>query len=89
MYFLISNLVESSMYFPRTSERLLNQTVSHIDRLSREGKLQDGDYNFLCYLIGRNLPEKDLRIITLSLFGDGLATVSFYAFGNIVKPLKS
>ena len=40
-------------------------------------QMNDDDYKFIHYLLGRKeLTQKDIAIICLSLFGDGLATVS-------------
>lgn len=63
--------------FFRNGQQLVDETIDKIKDLEKSGKLQDGDYNFLTYLISRpELSYKDVSIITLSLFGDGLNTVS-------------
>ncbi len=50
--------------------------MSHIKALIEEGKLRDGDYGFLTYLINQGLNYKDLSIVTLSLFTEGLNSTS-------------
>lgn len=38
-------------------------------------------YNFLTFLLSRNnLSEKDVHVLTLSLFSDGLSTVKHYYY---------
>lgn len=65
--------------FFRNGQQLVDETIDKIKDLEKSGKLQDGDYNFLTYLISRpELSYKDVSIITLSLFGDGLNTVSWF-----------
>ena len=54
----------------------MDETIARIDRLQKEGNLREGQYNFLLYLLSKKeLSIKDVSIITLSLFGDGLNTV--------------
>ena len=55
----------------------MDETVAHINVLSERGELDGEQYGFLSYLLGRtDLTYKDLSVITLSLFADGLSTVS-------------
>ncbi|VDH98564.1 cytochrome P450, family 49, subfamily A [Mytilus galloprovincialis] len=68
-------LVYAEDYFFGNGQQLVDETIDKIKDLEKSGKLQDGDYNFLTYLISRpELSYKDVSIITLSLFGDGLNT---------------
>ena len=54
----------------------MDETVKKIEDLMNKGELPEAQYGFLTYLLGRKeLSYKDLSIITLSLFGDGLSTV--------------
>lgn len=72
---LWKKLVFAEDYFFRNGQKLVDQSIKKIQDLEKCGKLQDGDYNFLSYLISRpELSYKDVSIITLSLFGDGLNT---------------
>lgn len=68
-------LVQSEDYFFGNGQKLVDETVAKISELKDKDQLKDGDYNFLTYLLSReNLSYKDVSIITLSLFGDGLNT---------------
>ncbi|KAK3103504.1 hypothetical protein FSP39_019686 [Pinctada imbricata] len=68
-------LLEAEDYFFGNGQKLVDETVAKIDRLQLSGQLNDDQYNFLCYLLSRKeLSFKDVSIITLSLFGDGLNT---------------
>lgn len=60
----------------RNASKLVDQSIQHISKLEAEGRLEKDRYSFLQYLLGRKeLSIKDVFIITLSLFGDGLSTV--------------
>ena len=49
-------------------------------------QMNEDDYKFIHYLLGRKeLTQKDIAIICLSLFGDGLATVSVTR-GRVFEP---
>lgn len=62
-------------YF-RHGQILVGETVAKISDLQKEGKLKDGQFNFLLYLLSKKeLSFKDVSIITLSLYGDGLNSV--------------
>ncbi|XP_062593652.1 probable cytochrome P450 CYP44 [Saccostrea cucullata] len=72
---LWQSLLDEEDYFFRNGQKLVDDTVGRIDHLREEGRLGEGKYNFLLYLLSRKeLSFKDVSIITLSLFGDGLNT---------------
>ncbi len=61
----------------RNGQTLVDETIKKIKESMDKGELQEGKYGFLTYLLGKKeLSYKDLSIITLSLFGDGLSTVN-------------
>ena len=50
--------------------------MARIQKLVDNNELRVGQYSFLTYLLGRSeLSFRDISIITLSLFNDGLKTV--------------
>ena len=58
--------------------------MARIESLSEREELDGDRYGFLTYLLGRkDLSYKDLSVITLSLFADGLSTVSTVCEINI------
>ncbi|XP_048741993.1 probable cytochrome P450 CYP44 [Ostrea edulis] len=68
-------LLNEEDYFFRNGQKLVDETVGRIDNLQTQGRLEDGQFNFLLYLLSKKeLSFKDVSIITLSLFGDGLNT---------------
>ncbi|KAL3853185.1 hypothetical protein ACJMK2_016750 [Sinanodonta woodiana] len=69
-------LVEAEdFFFYRTGQSYVERTISKIKDLVNKGQYQEGQYNFLTYLMSKKeLSYKDVTIITLSLFGDGLST---------------
>nr|XP_022296326.1 probable cytochrome P450 CYP44 [Crassostrea virginica] len=72
---LWQKLLDEEDYFFRNGQKLVDETIARIDRLQKEGNLREGQYNFLLYLLSKKeLSIKDVSIITLSLFGDGLNT---------------
>lgn len=72
---LWNKLVHAEDYFFGNGQKLVDETIEKINHLEKCGQLKDGDFNFLSYLISRpELTYKDVSIITLSLFGDGLNT---------------
>nr|XP_022297733.1 probable cytochrome P450 CYP44 [Crassostrea virginica] len=72
---LWQKLLDEEDYFFQNGQKLVDETIARIDRLQKEGNLREGQYNFLLYLLSKKeLSIKDVSIITLSLFGDGLNT---------------
>ena len=62
----------------RNGQKLVDKAVANIQKLVDNKEFNEGKNNFLTYLLGRKeLSFQDLSIITLSLFNDGLKTVSF------------
>lgn len=56
----------------------MDETVAKIKELADKQELDGDIYGFLTYLLGKeDLTYKDLSVITMSLFADGLSTVSF------------
>ena len=65
------------LFSRRSGQKLVDETVTKINELVEAGELAEGQYGFLTYLLGKpDLTYNDVSIITLSLFGDGLSTVS-------------
>ena len=55
----------------------MEETIDEINEVEKKGELDESKYNFMSYLLSREeLSRKDVTIITLSLFADGLSTVS-------------
>nr|XP_034307414.1 probable cytochrome P450 CYP44 [Crassostrea gigas] len=70
---LWQKLLDAEDYFFGHGQILVDETVAKISDLQKEGKLKDGQFNFLLYLLSKKeLSFKDVSIITLSLYGDGL-----------------
>ncbi|XP_035714356.1 probable cytochrome P450 CYP44 isoform X2 [Folsomia candida] len=62
-------------FFYDHASKFIHETIQEIQNLAKLGKLDANRYNFLSYLLSRKeLSEKDVAIITFSLFGDGLST---------------
>ena len=60
----------------RNGQKFVDETVARIQQLSNNGELNGTQYGFLTYLLSKEgLTYKDLSVITLSLFADGLSTV--------------
>ncbi len=64
-------------------QKMVDDTVSHIKSLIDKGELIEGQFGFLTYLINQGLSYKDLSIISLSLFADGLSTTSPTTVGQL------
>lgn len=61
------------------SERHVNETVDKINTFVQEGRPIPEEYSFMNHLLAsKGLSRKDITILTLSLFLDGLSTVSSY-----------
>ncbi|CAG0891336.1 unnamed protein product [Darwinula stevensoni] len=73
-----NQLVRAEDFFYREAKLLVEQTIGKIHNMLKEsGTLPEDRYSFLSYLLGREeLSQKDVFIITLSLFADGLSTTS-------------
>lgn len=57
------------------AEKHVNETVNKINELVKQGKPIPEKYNFLSHLIAsKDLSQKDVTVLTLSLFLDGLST---------------
>lgn len=66
-----------SWIWNRTGQGFVDECVSEINQISERGELTENKFLFMTYLLSRpELTYKDISIITLSLFGDGLNTVS-------------
>ena len=60
----------------RNGQKLVDETMSKINSLVDKGQLTPDRYHFIGYLMGRDtLSFREVSIITLSLFNDGLKTV--------------
>lgn len=65
---MVSLFREFKRHFDTTFETLKKKITS--------GQLKEGEFRFLCYMLGRpELEEKDIVTLTLSRFIDGLSTV--------------
>lgn len=70
-------LVEAEETVVRISQKYLDLTVAKMHDILDAGELEEDSYKFLYYLLSRKeLNQKDISIICLSLFGDGLSTTS-------------
>ena len=65
------------LIFFRTSEKYLSTTIARMKELNKKNELYTEDFIFLSSLLSKKeLSQKDISIICLSLFTDGLSTVS-------------
>ena len=56
---------------------MVDKAVANIQKLMDSKQLQEGQYIFLKYLLGRKeLSYKDISMMALSMFYDGIQTVS-------------
>ncbi len=71
------------------ASHLVRKTISVINEAVQSNKFKEGSFGFMTYVMSRKeLQQKDVFILTLSLFADGLSTVSLLAF-TIYIPLFS
>ncbi|XP_045600891.1 probable cytochrome P450 CYP44 [Procambarus clarkii] len=71
-------------FFYGVSIKFIRDAMDEIKALMKDNKLKDGQFNFLTYLMSRKeLSEKDIITITLSLFSDGLSTTAPTLLGNL------
>ncbi|XP_063887167.1 probable cytochrome P450 CYP44 isoform X1 [Scylla paramamosain] len=71
-------------YLYGTSFKLISDAVEELKALVAQKTLQEGQYNFLTYLMSRKeLSDKDIMVITFSLFTDGLSTTAPTFLGNL------
>ncbi|CAG7828568.1 unnamed protein product [Allacma fusca] len=69
--------LEAEDFFYQKATSYVDETVDEINKLVEAGQLKEDQYSFLAYLLSRkDLSRKDVNIITLSLFADGLSTTS-------------
>ena len=73
-----SRRCQSEMIFAcRHGQNMVDKAVANMQKLMDSKQLQEGQYIFLKYLLGRNeLSYKDISMMALSLFYDGIQTVS-------------
>lgn len=70
-------LVEAEECIVKTSQKYLDETVGKMRAMLDMDELEEDNYKFIYYLLSRKeLTQKDISIICLSLFGDGLGTTS-------------
>ena len=63
--------------FSRYAENFVNQTVDKINQFVKEGRDIPDRFSFMSHLISsKDLSSKDITVLSLSLFLDGLSTVS-------------
>ena len=77
--FLSGRFTQVLLYiFSRINQKYLDETIGKMRAMLDMDQMNDDDYKFIHYLLGRKeLTQKDIVIICQSLFGDGLATVGF------------
>ncbi|XP_045117691.1 probable cytochrome P450 CYP44 isoform X2 [Portunus trituberculatus] len=78
------SLLSLEDYFYGSTFKFINDVVEELKALVAQNKLQEGQYNFLTYLLSRKeLSHKDVLAITFSLFTDGLSTTAPTFLGNL------
>ncbi|XP_046406719.1 probable cytochrome P450 CYP44 isoform X2 [Ischnura elegans] len=71
------SLVEEEDYFYGFGGKYVDSTISKIKDLQDKNKMGDRTNHFLTYLLSKpELSYSDIKVITLSLFGDGLSTTT-------------
>ncbi|CAG0913556.1 unnamed protein product [Notodromas monacha] len=77
-------IVRHEDFFYAEAMRLVRETISKIRDAVDKESLEEGQYSFMTYLLSRGeLQEKDVFILTLSLFADGLSTTTPAALYNL------
>ncbi len=73
-----SRRCQSEMIFACShGQKMVDKAVANIQKLMDSKQLQEGQYIFLKYLLGRKeMSYKDISMMSLSLFYDGIQTVS-------------
>lgn len=70
-------IVEAEECILQTSEKYLSTTIARMKELNKKNELYTEDFIFLSSLLSKKeLSQKDISIICLSLFTDGLSTTS-------------
>ena len=63
---------------------LFNNTINEVESLISQGRLEEGQYRFLSFMLSLpNVSEDDTLIIAFSMFNDGLSTVRNMCIRNI------
>ncbi|XP_014662612.1 PREDICTED: probable cytochrome P450 CYP44 [Priapulus caudatus] len=77
-------LVNAEDFFVGTVLKLIDETVAKVKERIEKKDLQADEYGFITYLLSRSeLDDKDVAIIALSLFADGLSTTVPVFIGNL------
>lgn len=77
------NFPQRCIFASRNGQNMTDETVARINEKVQNGTLMEDDFPFLGYLLGKKeLSYKDVSIITLSLFSDGLSTVRWVVNRN-------
>ncbi|KAG8236839.1 hypothetical protein J437_LFUL017123, partial [Ladona fulva] len=70
-------LVKEEDYFYGVGGGYVDETITKIMELKKQGKMDVDKYRFISYLLSKpDLSIEDVKIIVLSLFGDGLSTTT-------------
>ena len=70
------NAIHCPLFYSSFTVNLFNDTIKEIETLISQGRLQEGQYRFLSFMLSLpNVSEDDTLIIAFSMFNDGLSTV--------------